>query len=164
MGSSCITNRFDSPLSDILQKAVISASCEYAGDISPLDVYNYAKHHKSIIIDVRTKPEWQFVGIPDLSGTKSRLLTVSWKNYPDFSLNTNFVEELLSSDDIAKDMALFFICRSGGRSMDAAIALSKEGFNYCFNIDGGFEGDPDENRHRSTKDGWKYYSLPWIQG
>lgn len=27
----------------------------------------------------------------------------------------------------------------------------------------GFEGDPDENRHRSTRGGWRFAGLPWEQ-
>ena len=36
----------------------------------------------AVLIDVRTKPEWQFVGIPDLSGIGKRVAPVSWRAVP----------------------------------------------------------------------------------
>ena len=72
--------------------------------------------------------------------------------------------DLLAETSITKHTPMFFLCRSGGRSLDAAIAVAAEGYNYCFNITGGFEGDIDEKSQRATIHGWKYANLPWVQG
>lgn len=137
---------------------------DYAGEVSPQESFDYISQNRSVVIDVRTSPEWQFVGIPDLSGTPSKLLTISWKIYPSFVLNPKFIGDLIAETFITKDTPLFFICRSGGRSLDAALAVAAEGYNYCFNIIGGFEGEVGANRQRSMTCGWKYDNLPWVQG
>jgi len=137
---------------------------DYAGEVSSTDAFNYVRDNYSVIVDVRTAPEWQFIGVPDLSNTSSQLLNLSWKLYPSFTYNPKFISDLTAENSISQDTPLFFICRSGGRSLDAAIAVSAVGYNYCFNITGGFEGAIDANGHRGTVHGWKYDNLPWIQG
>lgn len=135
----------------------------YGGDISPVEAFSYIRNNKSFLIDVRTIPEWQFVGVPNLDGAVGQLLTLSWKHYPSFSLNAQFVDNLAANGSIHKDTPLFFLCRSGGRSLDAAVAMTEAGYNYCFNIEGGFEGEADTNGHRGTESGWKAANLPWVQ-
>ncbi len=135
----------------------------YAGEVFPVEAFDYASANQSVIVDVRTVPEWQFTGTPDLANTPSKLVTLSWRIYPSFALNPKFVDDLAAEPSVTKDTPLFFLCRSGGRSLDAAIAVAAAGYNYCFNIIHGFEGEPDANGHRGNA-GWKYDNLPWIQG
>ncbi len=137
---------------------------EYAGEVSPRDAFYYIKENHAVIVDVRTAPEWQFVGVPDLSDTKGNLLNLSWKIYPTFAYNPKFISDLTADPSVTQDTPLFFLCRSGGRSLDAAVALTAAGYHYCFNITGGFEGDVDVNGHRSMANGWKCDNLPWVQG
>jgi rhodanese-related sulfurtransferase len=59
---------------------------------------------------------------------------------------------------------VLFLCRSGARSRAAAVALTGLGFAKAFNVAGGFEGDPDGERHRGNINGWKAAGLPWRQG
>jgi len=58
---------------------------------------------------------------------------------------------------------LLFLCRSGVRSRAAAIAMTAAGYSRAYNIAQGFEGDPDAERHRGNKNGWKASGLPWKQ-
>ena len=148
----------------MLSNAIKQGNLPYAGEITPEEAYQYLLNNKAVIVDVRTMPEWQFTGLPDLSATQGTLATVSWKNYPDFSTNPKFADQLASVPDISKDTTLLFLCRSGGRSLDAAVAMTQAGYQNCFNITGGFEGDPDANSHRGTASGWKAKKLPWKQG
>jgi rhodanese-related sulfurtransferase len=55
------------------------------------------------------------------------------------------------------------LCRSGVRSIAAAEAMTAAGYKNCYNILGGFEGPPDQQRHRGTTGGWKAAGLPWEQ-
>jgi rhodanese-related sulfurtransferase len=55
------------------------------------------------------------------------------------------------------------ICRSGKRTVDAALALEAAGFARVINVLHGFEGDLDDNFHRSTINGWRFDALPWEQ-
>lgn len=155
----------DTPLMALLAKAADRkpAALPYSGDVLPEEAYNYLATHPAVLIDVRTLPEWQFTGLPDLSRTQGKCLTISWKTYPTFAMNAAFATQIIA-EDISRDTPIFFLCRSGGRSMDAAIAMAQAGYRYCFNIAGGFEGEPDANGHRGTHDGWKAAQLPWKQG
>lgn len=136
----------------------------YAGDITSEEAYQFLLANEGLLLDVRTPPEWQFTGMPDITATKGQLAAIAWKTYPTFATNPQFIETLSSVKDLSKDTPILCICRSGGRSLDAAVAASDAGFRYCFNVSGGFEGEPDKQGHRGTTDGWKAAQLPWRQG
>ncbi|NBO18414.1 MAG: rhodanese-like domain-containing protein [Proteobacteria bacterium] len=136
----------------------------YAGEVTPQEAYAFAQQEGGLIVDVRTVPEWQFVGVPDLSATRAKLATICWKLYPDFTTNTRFADQLATVPGTSKHTPIFFLCLSGGRSLDAAAAMTAQGYQYCFNVTDGFEGEPDASGHRGTGGGWKAQQLPWKQG
>ena len=121
-----------------------------------------SEESSSYLVDVRTKPEWLFVGLPDLQSLNKQTICVSWNVYPNMEINVNFESEILESG-INKQDAIFLICRSGNRSSDAAEFLTSRGFTNCFNVKDGFEGEIGPNHQRSTINGWKYSKLPWKQ-
>ena len=116
----------------------------------------------SHLVDVRTKPEWLFVGLPDLQSLKKKTVCISWHVYPNMGINVNFESEILKSG-INKQDTIFLICRSGQRSSDAAEYLASRGFINCCNVVDGFEGETGPDHQRSTVNGWKYSKLPWKQ-
>jgi rhodanese-related sulfurtransferase len=121
----------------------------------------------SVLIDVRTGAEWAYVGLPDLSAIGKRPVLVEWQGFPDHRVNQAFVsrmDEALSAIGANKDSELFFICRSGSRSLSAARAMAAAGYFRCRNVADGFEGPLDPNRHRGCLGGWKAKGLPWVQG
>jgi rhodanese-related sulfurtransferase len=121
----------------------------------------------SVLIDVRTIAEWAYVGLPDLSSIGKRPVLVEYQAFPDDRLNTVFVEkvsEALGPIGATLDSELFFICRSGKRSLKAARAMVAAGYRRCRNVADGFEGPLDANRHRGRLAGWKARGLPWAQG
>lgn len=134
----------------------------YAGEVTAQEAWDYLSAEASALVDVRTQAEWQFTGNPDLSGTPSQMLKIALKTYPGFAQNPQFSEQVKA--DVRPDTPVFFLCRSGGRSLDAAVKMTAEGFSHCFNVMGGFEGEPDAEGHRGTVDGWKAAKLPWRQG
>ena len=106
---------------------------------------------KAVLIDVRTRAEWAFVGLPDLSAVGRKPLLVEWLTFPDNRANPDFVGQLseaLASAGADKDTELYFLCRSGGRSLQAAKAMAMVGFRRCHNVTEGFEGPLDPERHR----------------
>ncbi len=115
------------------------------------------------LFDVRTVAEWAYVGLPDLSGIGKNPITVEWKRFPAMAVNDRFVEHAVAAG-ARKDAAIYFLCRSGARSRDAALVMTQRGFGPCFNIATGFEGDHDARGHRGTVGGWKVEGLPWKQG
>ena len=118
----------------------------------------------AVLVDVRTEAEWAFVGIPDIA--EPRRILLSWQVYPGMGVDPKFVDRLteaLGGATAQKDKAVLFLCRSGGRSMAAAMAMADAGFTGCVNISDGFEGNLDAQRHRGRTDGWKAAGLPWVQ-
>lgn len=145
----------------------ISASAGYAGDVSVTDAWSGLKDNKdAVLVDVRTRAEWAFVGVPDLSTIGKDVVLIEWQSFPSMDLNQNFASELstvLSGGQLDKDVPVFFLCRSGARSRSAAMAATQIGYRNSYNIAGGFEGDLDQSRHRSSVNGWRQQGLPWVQ-
>jgi len=137
----------------------------YAGDISVQDAWGRLKADpRAQLIDVRTRAEWNFVGIPDLGELGRRVVTIEWQTFPDGAPNPDFVAQATAATGGDSEAPLLMMCRSGGRSRAAAMALTAAGFKNSFNIAGGFEGDLDAAGHRGTVNGWKAAGLPWRQG
>ena len=121
----------------------------------------------SVLIDVRTRAEWTFVGLPDLSSIGKRVVTVEWQTFPDNNVDPDFpqrVHAALMNSGADRQTQMFFICRSGGRSRMAAEAMTEQGYARCLNVADGFEGPLDESRHRGRLSGWKAAGLAWTQG
>jgi rhodanese-related sulfurtransferase len=122
---------------------------------------------RSQLVDVRTRAEWTYVGIPDLGPVGKRTVLVEWQTFPDQAVDQRFAERLageLKALGVQSDDDLFFICRSGSRSLAAAKAMAAAGYRACHNVACGFEGPLDDERHRGSVGGWKAASLPWQQG
>jgi rhodanese-related sulfurtransferase len=124
-----------------------------------------ASEPDAVLVDVRTVPEWTFVGVPDLASLGRQLRCVEWQTYPSMSVNSSFVVDVERAAQIAdrRDTPLVFICRSGVRSRAAAIAMTAAGYSRAYNVAEGFEGDLDAHKHRSVGKGWKAANLPWKQ-
>jgi rhodanese-related sulfurtransferase len=118
------------------------------------------------LVDVRTREEWGFVGVPDLSALGKQPLLIEWQSLPAMQVAADFLDRLkaeLAGRGVPADAPLYFLCRSGARSAAAAAAATAQGFGPAYNVAGGFEGPPDQNRHRGQVEGWKARGLPWVQ-
>jgi rhodanese-related sulfurtransferase len=134
----------------------------YAGDVTPSDAWSELGNDKAAqLVDVRTKPEWAFVGVPDLARHGKKPVLLAWQDYPAMQVNPNFAAELARAVP-DRNAPLYFLCRSGARSRAAAMAATEAGYKSCYNILDGFEGGLDPARHRG-KAGWKAAGLPWLQ-
>jgi rhodanese-related sulfurtransferase len=139
-------------------------SSGYAGDLGAAEAWTLLGSERTAqLVDVRTHAEWNFVGTPDLSGLGRETHFVEWLDFPTQAPNQDFVAQAGAALNARKDAPVLFLCRSGGRSRAAAEAMTAAGYTRAYNIADGFEGDPDENRHRGIKNGWKAAGLPWIQ-
>lgn len=140
-----------------------SSNESYAGDLTPNQVWDLlSENPKAQLVDVRTEAEFAWVGNPDLTSLGKEVLRVQWKTFPDMAPNPDFVGQVAANAD-DRDMPLLFLCRSGVRSRHAAEEMTAAGFTQCYNVAGGFEGDHDDQGHRSTVNGWKVSGLPWQQ-
>jgi rhodanese-related sulfurtransferase len=136
----------------------------YGGDVTSREAWDaLSERPESVLIDVRTAAEWEFVGLPDLSGLGKETLLVSWQYYPGLGKNENFVAEVRAKG-VRPEQAIYLICRSGQRSRHAAMALTSAGYAHCVNVSDGFEGSHDADKHRGRVNGWKIAGLPWVQG
>ena len=120
------------------------------------------KDPRALLIDVRSSMEFLFVGHP------KGAIHVSWIDEPDWVINKNFITDIrklalggLKGD--AQDLPIILICRSGNRSAEAGQVLVEAGMFNVYNIEQGFEGELDDDHHRSTLGGWRSQGLPWEQ-
>lgn len=117
-----------------------------------------------VLIDVRSNMEFLFVGHP------RGAVHVPWIDEPDWKINPHFVAQVrmvllggVSCSEFGECAPAILICRSGKRSLEAGALLANDGLREVYNVLEGFEGELDENHHRSTVGGWRFHGLPWEQ-
>lgn len=135
----------------------------YAGDTSPRETWEaLAAHPDAALVDVRTRAEWTYVGVPDLTSLGREVVRIEWVGYPEGRVNDRFLEELKAAG-IGQEDPVYFLCRSGVRSVAAAEVATAAGWRRAYNVLDGFEGPHDAEHHRTVA-GWKVAGLPWVQG
>ena len=139
----------------------------HAGDVSPREAWDMMRDAPDAqLVDVRTRAEWTFVGVPDVSELGREPIALEWQVFPGMQIDGAFAERLeaeLEARGAGTDAPLLFLCRSGARSAAAASLMTARGRTRAHNVEGGFEGHHDEEGHRGTRDGWKADGLPWRQ-
>ncbi len=135
----------------------------YAGDIVPEEAWQaIARDPAAQLVDVRSAPEWQFIGMPDLAALGKKVIALSWRHYPQFAINGDFCSALQNVIP-DKEAPIYFLCKTGGRSSEAATAMAQQGYTKCYNILNGFEGDQNMEGQRGKTNGWKASRMPWRQ-
>lgn len=127
-----------------------------------------------LFIDVRSRAEVMFVGMPTVADANVPFLDVdelyTWDEHSnEFTMlpNEDFVPEVerrLDEKNLDKDSPVIVMCRSGGRSARAAAALHEAGFTKVYSVVDGFEGDKTrsgEYKGKRILNGWKNAGLPW---
>ena len=143
-----------SELLDLAQTRAQQLGLPYAGALLPAEahqVWQLAPGAK--LVDVRTRAEWDWVG--RIPGAEE----IEWMSYPSNQPNGHFLAQLKQQVD--PESLVMFICRSGARSHNAASMACQSGYNACYNVLEGFEGDKDASGHRNTVGGWRHAGLPW---
>lgn len=136
---------------------------EYAGDVTPQQAYDAVRSDPTaLLVDVRTKAEWTYVGLPVLDDPGRPVICVEWQRFPEGTVNDGFVDDVRRAG-VVEGAPVYFLCRSGVRSRAAAQAVTAAGLGPAYNISDGFEGPPDAAGHRTVA-GWKNSGLPWKQG
>ena len=135
----------------------------YAGDVAPATAWKILSENKdAVLIDVRTRAEWSYVGLPELAPIGKKPALLEWQVFPSMQQNPEFVSRL-GGALTNKDAPLLFLCRSGARSAAAARAMTAAGYSTCLNVADGFEGSLDAQGKRGSAAGWKASGLPWRQ-
>ncbi len=144
-------------LSKTLEEAkqvALANDLPYSGALTPQqaqEVLQSAPHAK--LVDVRSRQELDLVG--RIPGAEH----IEWSYYPDWKPNPDFLAQLTMQVD--KESLVMFICRSGGRSHNAATAAQQAGYTESYNVLQGFEGEPNREKQRGKTNGWKAAGLPW---
>ena len=124
---------------------------------------------KAVLVDVRTRAEWAFVGIPDLSRLDREVLLMEWQTFPDNRIDPDFAGATWSRRSTAsgceKDAPSFSSSAARAaaagwlqkpwRRRDIAIAgmwrKASRGLSMPTVIEGRIAG-------------WKFAGSPWVQG
>ena len=103
---------------NIAQSRAREMSLPYEGALLPDEAYEIMQSAPGArLVDVRTRAEMDWVGyIPEA-------VEIEWATYPSMKPNPHFIVELEQAVD--KEALVMFICRSGARSHNAAIAATQ---------------------------------------
>ena len=124
-------------------------------DLTTQEAYDLVQKKDVVFIDIRAEIEHFFVGSPP------NVINVPWQDAPDYELNPDYLDEVRQISNTEQKIVL--ICRSGHRSIDAGNFLIENGYPMVHHVDKGFEGDKNEEHHRSSVNGWRFDNLPWVQ-
>ena len=142
-------------LKDILQLAAQRAAAKglpYAGELTPQEAFAALQQGAAVLVDVRSRAELELVGrVPNANH-------VEWAFYPGMVANADFASQLQAQVD--KSQAIVFMCRTGGRSHNAAVVAEELGYT-AYNMLEGFEGEANAQKQRTLINGWKHAGLPW---
>lgn len=144
--------------------------------MTPKQAFEYmqASGDKTLFIDVRTRSEVSFLGMPTVADANVPYMELNewyaWnakkKNFK-MEVNSSFsneIESRLRSKGLTKNDAVILICRSGSRSSKAADLLAGLGYTKVYSIPEGYEGDKAKsgtNKGQRVVNGWKNTALPW---
>jgi rhodanese-related sulfurtransferase len=144
-------------ISKILERArerAVDANLPYTGALTPTEVYDVLqKTQHAVLVDVRTKAEL------DLVGRVPNAVHLEWAFYPGMVANPDFPVQLEMQVD--KESLVIFMCRTGGRSHNAAALAASLGFAESYNMLEGFEGEANTEKQRTFINGWRHAGLPW---
>jgi rhodanese-related sulfurtransferase len=136
------------------QKRSADNNFPYAGALTPCEAFEILNANpEALLVDVRTQAELELVGrIPNA-------VNIEWATFPGMLKNQDFAKQLV--DNVDKNLTVIFICRTGGRSHNAAVLAEQLGFKKAYNMLEGFEGEANELKQRTLINGWKHSGLPW---
>jgi len=138
----------------LAQKRGTENGLPYAGAMTPREAFDVLQANpQALLVDVRTQAELELVGrIPTA-------LNIEWAFYPGMVANPDFAKQLVELVD--KNQVLIFMCRTGGRSHNAAVVAQQLGYTNAYNMLEGFEGEANALKQRTMVNGWKHAGLPW---
>jgi len=129
---------------------------------------------KVLFIDVRTRGELQFIGMPTMVDAHVPFLLETTPPQWDEAKSTfrlvpnprfaTDVDQRLARKGLTRDDVVIVLCQSGMRAAAAADALTAAGYTKVYTTVDGFEGDPvAEGPHKGERivDGWRNAGLPW---
>lgn len=147
----------------------LSSSALAYQNVTPTEAYSMVQTDSDVmILDVRTRYEWGFVGHPsynpktgegyDLEG-RVKNVAIMVVSGEEVVPNQFFIDDVKALMAENPNMKFITMCRSGKRSVQAAMMLEQAGVPVM-NMAQGFEGSSDSAGYR-TINGWKNAGLPY---
>ena len=137
------------PIFAVARERARTLGLDYAGAVTPAEAWALSQAGAASLVDIRTQPEWQFVGhVPDVP-------LVIWPRGGDAAELREFLARIEAR--FPREAPLLFLCRSGVRSHSAAELAARSGWSGAYNVLEGFEGDAPGR-------GWRAAGLPWSKG
>ena len=140
---------------NLAKQRALTNNRAYVGELLPQEAFLMMLQDKetTILVDVRTQAELELVGrVPDA-------VHIEWAFYPGMVVNADFSKQLQTQINPSK--TIIFMCRTGGRSHNAAVVAQQLGYNNVYNMLEGFEGESNAMKQRTLINGWKHANLPW---
>ncbi len=142
--------------------------------LTAAEAYETASKEKVLFIDVRTRAEVNFLGMPTVADANIPYMEMdnmySWdekKGVFKLEPNSGFVTEVqdrLKQKGLDQNSKIILMCRSGDRSVKAVDLLAKVGYKNVYSVVDGYEGDvakDGEHKGQRVVNGWKNSKLPW---
>jgi len=142
--------------------------------LTAAEAYALASREKVLFIDVRSRAEVNFLGMPTIADANIPYMEMdnmySWdekKGVFRLEPNSGFTVEVadrLKQKGMSENDKIIVMCRSGDRSSRAVDLLAKTGFKNVYSVVDGYEGDmakDGDNKGKRVVNGWKNSNLPW---
>lgn len=142
--------------------------------LTSAEAHEAATKEKLLFVDVRTRAEVNFLGIPTVADANIPYMEMDnmylWdekKGVFKLEQNSGFmteIEQRLKQKGLDSNAKIIVMCRSGDRSAKAADLLAKSGYKNVYSVVDGYEGDVAKEGDRKGQravNGWRNANLPW---
>ena len=138
----------------LAQQRAVQKGLPYSGALTPQEAFILLQDDPAVVlVDVRSRAELELVGRVPQS------MHIEWAFYPGMVPNAEFAQQL--AEYVDKSFTVIFMCRTGGRSHNAAVVAQQLGYANAYNMLEGFEGEANSLKQRTLINGWKHAGLPW---
>lgn len=114
---------------------LISMAKSRIQEVAVEDLLEVMKNHKTILIDVREPEEFQAAAIDRAVNYPRGILEMRIHQHP---LVSHYYDTIQALEHL-KDLTIYLICGTGGRSALATDTLQNMGFTQVKSIQGGFQ-------------------------
>jgi len=142
--------------------------------VTAVEAHELAKTNKVLFIDVRSRAEVNFLGMPTIADANIPYMDLTeWYDWNDkknsfkMDVNSHFqahLEKRLKEKGLDRTSQIVLMCRSGSRSAKAANLLADLGYKNVYTVIDGYEGDKakvGELKGQRVVNGWRNAKLPW---
>src|SRR5260370_2260219 len=112
----------------------VSPAAGYAGDVAPTTAWKILSERKdAVLIDVRTRAEWNYVGLPDLEKLAKKPALLEWQDFPSMQPNSEFGAPPPGALP-AKEAPLRFLCPRAAPSPPTPQPLTPAPYTPCLTL------------------------------